>query len=218
MSQVFGVKVTNMQLVRASVFLFACLASPLSLAGAGDCGSLKNGFGPFDYTDPANHGFNLQIVEAHHFTPQVEALQKGQEGTVPGDLDYVLRAFPNHPRALYSMMRYQLNGGKAATTEFRTMECYFDRALRLKSDDPAVHLLYGIYLHKKHRYDEALKRYQESDRLKTNNPEVYYNLGLLYADKKDYGKAADYAHKAYAKGYQLPGLRTRLKRAGHWKN
>jgi tetratricopeptide (TPR) repeat protein len=198
-------------------FLLGGFVAPLAAASSADCGSLKNGFGPFDYTDPARRHYELPIVEQHHFTPQVAALIKGQEGSIPGDLDYVLRAFPNHARALNSMIRYQDKNPHKASDSHYSVECYFDRAFRFKADDSAIHLLRGIYLHKKKRFADALKSYQEADRLKPNNPEVHYNLGLLYADQKKYDQALTHAKHAYAKGYPLAGLRNRLKKAGVWK-
>lgn len=74
------------------------------------CGSLQNAFGPFDYRDPEARGEPLRLVESAHFTPSVESLVKGNSGTVAGDLDYTLRAFPNHHRALYSVAQYAFRG------------------------------------------------------------------------------------------------------------
>ena len=69
----------------------------------GGCGALQNAFGPFDYR--TERGYNLDVVESYHFTPPVEALIRGSSGTIGGDLDYTLRAFPNHDRALNATIR-----------------------------------------------------------------------------------------------------------------
>ena len=46
--------------------------------------------------------------------------------------------------------------------------------------------------------------------LEPDNATINYNLGLLYLKAKDYDKAAEYADKAYALGFPLPGLRNQL--------
>ena len=73
--------------------------------GASQCGSLENGFGPFDYrTAPAD---KRRLVEGAHFTRDVEQLIRGHTSSTPvGDLNYTLRVFPNHPRALYALMQW----------------------------------------------------------------------------------------------------------------
>lgn len=46
-----------------------------SVAGDGDCGKLKNHFGPFDYNVATES--ERDLVERHHFTSDVEYLKKG---------------------------------------------------------------------------------------------------------------------------------------------
>ena len=43
------------------------------------------------------------------------------------------------------------------------------------------------------------------------------DLGLAYADLKQYDKALESAHRAYGAGFPLPGLKNKLKRAGKWR-
>jgi hypothetical protein len=68
------------------------------------CGPLANGYGPFDYRTDRT-GTTLSIVEDNHFTPAVEQLISGITGSLGAELDYTLRAFPNHHRALLSLVR-----------------------------------------------------------------------------------------------------------------
>ena len=95
----------------------ACAATVLagfataSLAQAGNCGPLANAFGPFDYR--TEKGNSLYLVESAHFTPAVEAVIAGNTTYIGGDLDYTLRAFPNHHRALMSMIRSKRNERKS---------------------------------------------------------------------------------------------------------
>jgi len=199
--------------------LLLCALLPPPAAAVQPCGSLENPYGPFDYTNPIDFTEKLGIVENRHFTAAVESLKKGgSTGSLARDLDYTLRAFPNHHRALYAMARYQLLAKGKGDAQY-TIECYFDRGLRLKRDDGVVWMLYGIYLHKKRDYKEALAKYKKALEYipAAKASDLHYNMGLLYADMKQYEKANQHAQLAYALQYPLPGLRNRLKRLGYWK-
>lgn len=181
------------------------------------CGSLTNAYGPFDYTNNADFQEKLPIVEQYHFSPDVEALHSGESSTIGGDLDYTLRAFPNHHRALYAVARYALQPDTPARdTHYFTPECYFDRAIAFKPDDGMVHMIYGIFLHEQHKLPAALAEYQKAVKLMPNSAEAHYNLGLLYADMREYANAKEHAHQAYRLGYPLQGLKNKLVQAGAW--
>jgi len=178
------------------------------------CGDLSNAFGPFDYRDPVAKRDHLPVVEAYHFTPDVEALQQGRSGYVIGDLDYTLRAFPNHPRALISLSRYSLGGGKQWTNPaVQSAECYFLRAIAFAPDDPVPHMLFGNYLQKRNKRDEAREQYEEALRLAPESPDVNYNAGLYFLSIGDLERAKALAKVAYDDGYPLPGLRTKIEAA-----
>lgn len=205
---------------------FLILCGAISVFGANaaqaqqswGCGDLENAYGPFDYRDP-NPAHRLRQVEAHHFTSKVEMLVSGESGPIGGDIDYILRAFPNHSRALMAMMNlsFKEKTDRPRGTHF-TVECYFERAERFQPDDAIVKMLFGIYLSKTGHTDDALKKFQQAAALGGENPNVLYNLGLEYFKLKRYDEALDFAHKAYARGFPLPGLRDMLKRAGRWKD
>lgn len=81
------------------------------------CGDLANAYGPFDYTNPEHRSKNLGVVERFHFTLEVESLIRGKSSYIWGDLDYTLRAFPNHHRALYAFARYEIRERQKKPTE-----------------------------------------------------------------------------------------------------
>lgn len=199
----------------------ATLGLPAQAAGKNEpyCGSLSNAYGPYDYRKGATElAFNLKLVEDFHFTPEVENGVRGTSGTLAGDLDYTLRAFPNHPGALNTVIRVASRDRK---TPFlpqgkRPVECYFDRAVRFAPDDPAAHTLYGSFLLSMGREAEALPRYLTAVELDPDNPSTNYNMGLVYFKNKDMAKANQYAQKAYALGFPLPGLKSMLVQAGKW--
>lgn len=164
-----------------------------------------------DYNDPAG-AETVRLVERHHFTPQVENLVRGQSGSVPADIAFVLRAVPNHYRALVAMGRWQIrNGLPAGSGEIYSADCYFKRAISFRGNDASLHLAYAVYLHQAKRYEEAEREYLRTEELGGGSAELYYNHGLLAVDRGRIAEARQYAEKAYAMGYPLPGLRNRLR-------
>ncbi|MBA5687296.1 tetratricopeptide repeat protein [Rugamonas apoptosis] len=187
-------------------------------AGVADCGPLIHNEIGGDYTN-ANDRKTLGVVEQFHFTPDVEHLIRGASGKLGDDIGYTLDHFPNHHRALAAMARLALRDKTSKPLGARyTVECYFDRALRTRADDPQVHSLFGGYLLALGNLDAALDQLREAARLAPENATNQYNLGLLYLRKQNYAEALACAHAAYAKGYPLPGLKNKLAAAGQWRD
>lgn len=175
------------------------------------CGELDNAYGPFDYRTRAS---KLRVVEAFHFTDEIKA----GIGGVGDDLDYTLRAFPNHLPALAVMAKvgrvkkkYKVPGAQYA------IECYFERAIRFAPDDGGARAAYGGYLYGLGRIDEALARYDEAVQMSPNDAAVNYNAGLMHFKKKNYETANRLAQKAYSLGFPLPGLKNMLVSSGKWQ-
>ncbi len=183
-----------------------------------DCGNpFVNGVGPYDYTNGLDRTEPTRIptIERFHFTPRVATLSGGQSGTdIMSDIDYTLRAVPNHHRALDAAARYEIaNGG--ISRQWRSAECYFDRAFRFKPGDSIVWMVYGNYKAKLKDFDAALAAYTKATELNPKNVEIHYNLGLLYLDFGHYEQAVEQARIAYAKNYPLQGLRRLLEKKGY---
>ncbi len=202
---------------RIGLIVFIALASQTAVAVLPDyCGSLENAYGPFDYTNPSHRAEMLPKVEGAHFTPSIEQLRFGKSGPVWAEISYTLRAFPNHHRALYAMMRYQLKLDKPVEPYrpgrniLYPIECYFLRAVEFKPSDSMVRMLFGMYFHKINKPQKALGRYKEALKLNPEQTEAYYNLGLLYFDLKNYDASREHADKAYSLGYPLKGLKNKL--------
>lgn len=199
-------------------FLLAVLAITLSMNGtvtAQGCGPIGGGFGPFDYRTVRDS--NLKVVEEFHFTPEVEALIKGNTGTIGGDLDYTLRAFPNHHRALIAMMRL---GEKEKTPQPRgsrySVDCWFERAVRFQPDDVIVRMIYSTYLNRQGRLADANTELKDATNYAKDDAFAHYNIGLHYFDLKNYNQALAEAHKAIALGFTQTALRDKLKSVGKW--
>ena len=194
-----------------AVSVLMCWGSTCGAQTVPGCGSLQNAFGPFDYRDPVSRGESLTVVETYHFTPEVESLSRGSSGTVAGDLDYTLRAFPNHHRALAAVARYALAGGAlTANRSVPSADCYFKRAVAFRGDDETVRMLYANYLAKRGDNEGARQQYEEALRLAPSAPEVNYNAGLFFVTQGDLERAKQLARVAYDGGYPLPGLKRRI--------
>ncbi|AKU23085.1 tetratricopeptide repeat protein [Massilia sp. MB5] len=203
--------------IKAALAAATLLAASGPLAAKPFCGELVNAFGPFDYRTPDAE--QLHLVEQAHFTEEVEQGLKGNTGTLGADLDYTLRAFPNHTRALETLAKValrqkavQLPGGKYP------VECYFERAVRFVPDDGAAHAAYAGYLYRIGQPEKALPMLEKAVELDPENPSINYNLGLAYAKMKKYDPAVKYARKAYELGFPLPGLKNMLTAAGKWSD
>jgi len=160
----------------------------------------------------------LNTVERYHFTLQVEQLIGGESTTDIGrDIHYTLRYFPNHYRALNSMMKYQMLNNERTNNSIPPMECFLERATVFVPDDSNVQLIYGMFFHRKGLLDKAIEKYRIAKKLRPNSAEVYYNMGLAFIDMGKNDEALQHAKKAYALGYPLPGLRKKLQELGIWK-
>lgn len=197
------------------------LATPLLASaqeGVNLCGSLGNAYGPFDFRYDRD---KLPIVIGAHFTPVVEALIRGTTTLRPGgDIDYTLRAIPNHPNALLSMAKLADRERTDQPIGSRyTVDCWFDRAIRFRPDDHVVRMLYANFLTEKKRPDEALRQLEVVRlQLAKDNPLTHYNLGLLYFGLQLHDKALAEAHQALALGYPRTELQEKLRAAGRWKD
>lgn len=158
---------------------------------------------------------HLRTVEAYHLKPDIrQAIQAKHYVSVWGDLDFVLRYFPNHPRALLLMSE--------VCHLWRDPRCnpesYFDKAIAMTPDNPTIQIAKGIYLQRGNRLDEAIESFKQALLSNPNSINAHYNLGLAYLAQKQYGLANEHAQQAYSLETSLPaGLRNKLVAAGAWK-
>jgi hypothetical protein len=196
--------------------LLASAAPAWGQAGANACGSLANGTnGPFDYR--VERGPRLKVVEEFHFNSRVESLVGGQSGSIASDLDYVLRAFPNHHRALVAMTRLaRRHNSPVAPAAPLSVDCYFDRALRFQPDDTVARMLFASHLSQSKRADAAVGHLERVVSLAQDNAFTHYNVGMLYAEMALYDRALEHAHKALQLGFARSDLKAKLQAAGKW--
>jgi hypothetical protein len=189
------------------------LLVPAGSALAEDCGSLQSHYGPFDFRVNRD---KLPIVENFHFSPKVQALVAGDTAATPArDIEYVLKTFPNHPAALVALTRWaRIKKSHHPSDQKYSMDCHFERALRFRSDDTVVRMLFAQWLSQTQRKPQALKQLTLVD--PKGNPQTTANLGLLYAEMAEYELALEKAHAVQAMGYPSAALRAALVKAGRW--
>lgn len=186
------------------------------------CGSLSDSAwldGPKDYRSASKA--DRDIVERAHFNANVESLRSAARSTSSAgpDIDYTLRAFPNHPRALLAMSRLSLKEGREKPAGARyTIECYFERANRFRPNDPMPYLIAGLHFAKTKQNKAATENLDRASALgDRSNANAEYNLGLGYLEVGLLEKSLEHAKRAYALGFPLPGLKKRLAELGVWK-
>ncbi|EKD97526.1 MAG: hypothetical protein ACD_23C00880G0002 [uncultured bacterium] len=170
--------------------------------------------------------FDRRRVEVPHFNDEHAALSRGKtvinnrhaQGPVAGGLDYVLRVWPNHPGALADMTKYaRIKKSENPDKLPIPVKCYFKRAIVFTPNDSHVHFLYAIHLLDFGYNQEAAEQLELAVKL-DEQPSINtrYNMGLIYFRLKRYEEARRIAEDVYSHGYELPGLRNLLKRAGKW--
>lgn len=214
--------------LRCPLMLVTILLGVYSGASHGEdeyenCGTLENHFGPFDYYLPENHvsvpGLPSKIshVEVRHLTPEMLQLVKGSTALqIRADLDYTLRAVPNHPAALDLASRFEDRRrdskifAKAQNPLYLSANCYFKRAIMFTPNNSAVWMLYAMHAHRQGRLSLALERYRRAETLNLDSAVFHYNFGLTLLEVNDLEGARKHAERAAELGYPLEGLKKRL--------
>ena len=202
------------RLLAGLIITFSIVGGVFAQPNIPGCGAIvQQDNGPFDYR---NQRGGLEVVERFHFTPLVESLT--HSGTVGADLDFTLRAFPNHHRALMAMMRLgeKVKSPQPSGARY-SVECWFERALRFRPDDSIARMIYATFLAKAGREPETVKQLELAAASAGDNAFTHYNVGLIYFDNKKYDQALAQAHKAYSLGFPRPELRDQLISVGKWK-
>lgn len=213
----------NTHLLTRLVLLVLVQASAATAAdnalGGQTCGTLPDG-NPTDYrlrvTDNALQRA-VDDVNRNHLDLAVRDMNEGNVGpNVIGNLGFILNHWPNHYPALQALIRYKLAGGDGDRGRYRSADCYFEIAHQFVPNDANVLILYGIYRYRSGDTDRAELYWKRALQLEADSAEAHYNLGLLYVEEARFRDALEHAIKAYDLGYPLPGLKSKLVRAGYW--
>ena len=159
----------------------------------------------------------VHTVEAYHMGPGLRKIKEGRYESAYSEFDFILRYYPNHPRALALMgdlcvvLKRQEDG-----------ERYFKKALSLfpnmtRSAKGITEREYGKMLFRFGDMERARDMLKQSVAHDDFPGETHYYLGLVYLAEKNYTQANFHAQKAYARKYPLTELRDKLKAADAWK-
>lgn len=204
--------------------LFICNSAFAQLEADCEPLTIKSDGPPFNYYDPSPVAKErLRLAEGSHFTKSVRMGVAGNAGSLVGDLDFVLKVFPNHPYALSVMADLQRKPGFSRRHPLRrdvyypSINCYFTRALQIAPSDMNVFLVLAIHQHKLKQYQAAKTSYLQALAIKPDAANVHYNLGLLLLKLGENSAALKHGQAAYSLGYPLPGLREKLQKLGVWQ-
>jgi predicted Zn-dependent protease len=100
------------------------------------------------------------------------------------------------------------------------IDCFFRRALRFRSDDHVVRMIYAQYLARHGREGDAMQQLDYVAVKATDSPLTLYNLALSYLELKANDKAWAQAKAAAELGVDLEKteLHARLVAAGAWRD
>jgi len=201
--------------------VLAAFGSPVAAQAVevNPCGPLQRepgGYGPFDYRTQRD---KLEIVERFHFTPQVEALVRGQSGYLAQDLSYLMRTSPNHHRGLIAIVRFVEREKSPQPAQLQySIDCYFDRAIRFAPDDTIVRVLFARHLATTGHKEEAKKQLATAAQHANENALTHFNIGLAYFDLGSFEESLQHAHLARSLGLTRKELEDKLRKGGHWRN
>jgi len=176
------------------------------------CRGGGQGAGPYDYLRTDQYISHMKKVDLAHFSANVEQLKgasKGRGRNPLPDLDYTLRAIPNHHRALNTAIRYhaRVTSSGVSYSLRSPVECYLQRAINFSPKDASAMALYAIFLHKQGQYDQAEHWYQNAEALSPTDLQIKYNYGLLLIKLDKLEDARNMANFVYQHGYPLQGLK-----------
>lgn len=156
----------------------------------------------------------LGVVEGHHLEQGLTKMRAGNYYFAHGDFEFILRYFPNHPRALAHMSELCDLRWKDARCD---VEEWFRKAVAINARAPQTFLAYGVHLQRSNRPQDAIEAYKRAIELDPLQGNAHYNLGLIYLEKKQYDAANRHAQLAYALAMPFPALRDKLMQAGQWR-
>src|SRR5262245_58137250 len=155
----------------------------------------------------------LQNLDTLHIRVGNQNLRQRYFQGAFNEAQFVLSVVPNHPQGLILLVQ--------TCEQWPTPKCLveetFQRAIAVNPNAAGTHTTQGIYLHRKHRYKEAIESFKRALEVDPTSLNAHYNIGLAYLETKQYDLANQHAQRAYALGAPFPGLRKKLEQVGYWK-
>jgi tetratricopeptide (TPR) repeat protein len=141
-------------------------------------------------------------------------MKMGSYGYALQDFEFILRYFPNHPRALALI-------SELCDVKWQDLRCdsktWFKKAIEVNPRASQTFLINGVHLHRLKQLPQAVESYKRAIELDPSSGNAHYNLALIYLEQGQYEPANRHAQFAYALGMPFPGLRDKLTKAQQWK-
>jgi tetratricopeptide (TPR) repeat protein len=158
----------------------------------------------------------MLIARAERYQGRDAQRTKEALAQISGELSYSLARIPPSIPVHWKLLTIQaralnLRGkNEAAVDSLRLI-------VKRKPDFVDGYAVLGNFLYKDGKYAEARQVLETGlEKVATPTAEMYYFLGMILFKQGSFDGAREQAQKAYKLGYPLPGLRNKLKAAGHW--
>lgn len=156
--------------------------------------------GPYNYYHLPSPPL-LNNVEKLHYQQGVDKVNQHKMEYAWSEFAFILHYFPNHPQALEQISEL---GIKMKQTD-RAIK-YFEQALKLYPDEAATYSIFGRFLTKIGKLDEAIHQHKQAISLNSNSPEFHYQLALAYRAQEKFAQFHREENLAFKLGYQQPHL------------
>jgi tetratricopeptide (TPR) repeat protein len=168
------------------------------------------------------------FIHVHHYCAGIAYLQRAKFTSDPSQLPFLLQSaqteagytFERIPTTspLYSTIAVTLSQIMKMRKQNEKADEYLDRALAAQPHDALAYVGKALLQRDMKKLEAARDTLLRGDEaVEGRSVEIHYNLGLILLELGELDRAYEYASKAYAAGYPLPGLKERLKKAGAWK-
>lgn len=155
-------------------------------------------------TDP-NYSEHLWAVEEYHYKPAVNWLMSGSPAQARDDIEFILRHFPNHPKALALAFEY----GKRIKQPDYALPLY-QKAVQMNPKIAGIWSDFGTLQHELKNYTEAVACFEKAVAINAKTGIYRYNLGLSLFEIKEYEKAQVEATAARDMGVPFTALQDKL--------
>lgn len=159
-----------------------------------------------------NSRLRVRVAEQYHLEPGLQAERRNQFAEAYSHWDFILRWVPNHIPVLRKMIDLVVLHKRADLAL-----PYLEEAQAFCPTCASVATVYGIYYQRLGQLDKAIEKYKKALEIDEYSIDAHYNLGLVLVEKGKFTEANEHAQLAYEYGHRLPGLRTKLQKAGAWK-
>lgn len=154
----------------------------------------------------------LENTEKYHLQQALHKLEQQELEHAWSELAFVLHYYPNHPRALTLLSELSVKMEQPARAAR-----YFERALQLYPEDAPTYGLYGEFLMRNAKYNEAVAQFKKAILLDNRTANYHYQLSLAYLALQNYAQANKEAQLAQFKGHDIAPLKNKLLSVDAWK-